>query len=154
MWPLWPRIAESHNGRSTSGLLPTLDDAHDRQGLGRKRTPLQLLQRWPDRIVRTMQGRKTSKYMLAQRRTVHTEVIRDRCGCSHKSNSFRRKRPKGRGKHVFERRRAWRRDDWRFLSGLLEAAQDGARIAGTSAEIAMAFRRKPWLRIRSSRSFV
>ena len=86
--------------RSTFGLLPTLDDAHDRHGLGRKRTPLQLLQRWPDGIVRTMQGRKTSKYMLAQRRTVHTEVIRNRCECSHSPTPSEEKGPRDGARYV------------------------------------------------------
>src|SRR3989442_4334770 len=62
---------------STSGFLPTLDDAHDGHRLGRKRMPLQLLQCRPDRIVWTVQGRKPGKHKLAQRRTIRAAICGD-----------------------------------------------------------------------------
>ena len=115
---------------STSGFLPTLDDAHDGHRLGGKRMPLQLLQCRPDGIVWTVQGRKPGKHKLAQRRTICAEVIRNGCQCSHGFQApFQ-------GIGVSD-------GTCGSYQTRMEVARDRPTTAGTSGGISIAFRRKP-----------
>ena len=81
------------NGSGAPSLLPKFHDPHDRHRLRRERTPLQLLQCRPDRIVRTMKRRKPGQHQFSQRRTVQTQVIVDGCGCGHDLKLLLKKDP-------------------------------------------------------------